>query len=39
VLVINNGDWLPPTRDEKGNVSNYGDLGAHLAAYRRAISR
>lgn len=39
VLVINNGDWLPETRDAKGNVNNYGDLGAYLSAYRKSIGR
>jgi len=38
-LVINNGDWLPDTRDENGNTNNYGDLGANLRAYRRAMRK
>lgn len=36
-LVINNGDHLPETRDEKGKATSYGDLGTNLAAYRRAM--
>jgi len=34
VLVINNGDGLPEGRDAKGNVQNYGNLGANLNAFR-----
>ncbi|KAG8813005.1 Structural maintenance of chromosomes protein 5 [Serendipita sp. 400] len=38
-LVINNGDYLPETRDEKGKVNNYGDLSANLVAYRRTARK
>jgi len=38
-LIINNGDYLPETRDKKGNATNYGDLAAHLAAYRKLLRK
>lgn len=33
-LIINNGDWLPESRDDTGNINDYGDLGRQLAKYK-----
>lgn len=38
-LVINNGDYLPDTRDDNGTPTNFGDLQANLEAYRRSLRK
>ncbi|KIM26760.1 hypothetical protein M408DRAFT_330371 [Serendipita vermifera MAFF 305830] len=38
-LIINNGDYLPETKDKKGKIHNYGDLAANLAAYRKQLRK